>query len=147
MACWYGSSPPCFSRPTSSRSLRFWESPWCDSPRPRWRSRGIGIDDMKKRTRVIGADLILIGLPVVLALSEAVSFHARNRNNGSIVSSGQMREYLLYVPPSYDRSRPTPLVISMHCAAVRPTQQMNLTDWNRLAESQRFIVVYPSGIE
>jgi polyhydroxybutyrate depolymerase len=102
---------------------------------------------MKNRTRVIGAVLTLISLPVVLALSEALSFYARNRNNGSIVSSGQKREYLLYVPRSYDPSKPTPLVISMHGAGGWPTQQMNLSEWNRLAESQRFIVVYPSGIE
>jgi len=52
---------------------------------------------MKSRKRVFGAVLILISLPVVLALSEALSFYVRNRNNGSIVSSGQKREYLLYV--------------------------------------------------
>lgn len=98
-------------------------------------------------TRVIGAVLILVGLPAVLALSEAFSWYVRNRNNGSIVSSGRKREYLLYVPRSYDRSKPTPLVISMHGAAGWPTQQRNLTEWNRLAESQRFIVVYPSGIQ
>jgi polyhydroxybutyrate depolymerase len=102
---------------------------------------------MKSRTRVIGAVLVLIGLPAVLALSEAFSSYVRNRNNGSIVSSGQKREYLLYVPRSYDPSKPTPLVISMHGAGGWPTQQMNLSEWNRLAESQRFIVVYPSGIE
>lgn len=34
----------------------------------------------------------------------------------TIVSSGQKREYLLYVPRSYDRAKPTPLVISMHAA-------------------------------
>jgi len=102
---------------------------------------------MTSRTRVIGAVLILIGLPAVLALSEAVSSYVRNRNNGSIVSSGQKREYLLYVPRSYDASKPTPLVISMHGAGGWPTQQMNLSEWNRLAESERFIVVYPSGIE
>ena len=69
---------------------------------------------MKSRRRVIGAVLILISLPLLLALVEAVSFHVRNRNNGSIVSSGEKREYLLYVPKSYDATRPAPLVISMH---------------------------------
>ena len=102
---------------------------------------------MERRTRILGAVVILIGMPALLALSEAVSFHVRNRNNGSIISSGEKREYLLYVPQSYDRSRPTPLVISMHGAGGWPTQQMNLTEWNRLAERERFIVVYPSGIE
>ena len=88
---------------------------------------------------------ILIILPVAFALSEAVSYDVRNRNNGSIISSGQKRDYLLYVPRSYDRTKPTPLVISMHGAAGWPVQQMNLSEWNRVAESGQFIVVYPSG--
>ncbi len=95
---------------------------------------------------MLGAMLVLI-LPAALALFEAVSFHIQNRNNGFLVSSGEKREYLLYVPKSYDRTRPTPLVISMHGAGGWPTQQMDLSDWNRLAESQRFIVVYPSGLD
>jgi len=94
---------------------------------------------------VIGAVLILIGLPVVLALIAAVSFHLRNRNNGSIVSSGKRREYLLYVPRSYDRSKPTPLVISMHGAGGWPVQQRDMSQWNRLADEHGFIVVYPAG--
>jgi polyhydroxybutyrate depolymerase len=101
---------------------------------------------MKARNKVIGAVLILISLPAALALAEAVLFYDRNRNNGSIVSSGEKREYLLYVPRSYDRSRPTPLVISLHGAGGWPVQQMNLSEWNRVAERERFIVVYPSGV-
>lgn len=101
---------------------------------------------MNRRTMVIGAVLILFGLPAALALIDAATFFVRNRNNGSIVSSGQKREYLLYVPRSYDRAKPTALVISMHGAGGWPVQQMELSEWNRLAESQGFIVVYPSGI-
>jgi polyhydroxybutyrate depolymerase len=99
------------------------------------------------RKTFVAAILILITLPVVLAVTEAASFYVRNRNNGSIISSGQKRKYLLYVPGSYDRSRPTPLVISMHGAGGWPVQQMELSEWNRLAEIERFIVVYPSGID
>jgi len=99
----------------------------------------------KRRRRVVGAVLLLIGLPVVLVLVETVSFHVRNRNNGSIVSSGEKREYLLYVPDNYDSNRPTPLVISMHGGATWPAQHMNLSEWNRVADENGFIVVYPSG--
>ncbi|OFW07358.1 MAG: hypothetical protein A3H96_05115 [Acidobacteria bacterium RIFCSPLOWO2_02_FULL_67_36] len=100
---------------------------------------------MKSRKMVIGAVLALIGLPVVLAVIEGVSFHVLNRNNGTIVSSGQKREYLLYVPTTYDRTRPTPLVISMHGAAMWPAAQMNTSQWNKVADEHGFIVVYPSG--
>ena len=101
---------------------------------------------MSSRKVVLVAVLVLIGLPVVLVLIEAVSFYILNRTNGKIVSSGQKREYLLYVPRSYDRTKPTPLVISMHGAAGWPAAQMETSQWNKVAESQGFIVVYPSGI-
>ena len=100
---------------------------------------------MKARRVVVGAVLAIIGLPVVLVLVATVWIHLQDRTNGTIVISGQTREYLLYVPPSYDRTRPTPLVISMHGAAVWPAQQMHLSGWNRLADEHGFIVVYPSG--
>lgn len=89
--------------------------------------------------------LVLIALPMLLAFTEEAGFFVRSRNNGSIVSSGERREYLLCVPRGYDRSRPTPLVISMHGAGGWPVQQMELDGWNRLAEKERFIVVYPSA--
>lgn len=96
---------------------------------------------------VLGAVLALLGLPVALALYEAVSFHVRNRTNGRMVSSGVERAYLLHVPRTYDRTRPTPLVISMHGAGGWPAQQKELSRWNRLADENGFIVVYPSGVE
>jgi len=101
---------------------------------------------MNRKTFIV-AFLILITLPVALAVTEAVSFYVRNRNNGSIISSGQRRNYILYVPRSYDRTKSTPLVISMHGAGGWPAQQMDISEWNRLAESQGFIVVYPSGLD
>ena len=94
---------------------------------------------------VLGVVLVFIGLPVVLVLIFAASVHVLDRTNGTIVSSGEKREYLLYVPPSYDRARPTPLVISMHAAAVWPAHQRNTSGWNRVADENGFIVVYPSG--
>ena len=77
---------------------------------------------MKRRKMLIGAVLVIIGLPVVLVLIAAVSIYVLNRTNGTIVSSGQKREYLLYVPRSYDRAKPAPLVISMHAAALWPAR-------------------------
>ncbi len=52
---------------------------------------------------------------------------------------------LLYVPDSYDPTRPTSLIISIHAGATWPAHQKNLTRWNRLADAHGFIVVYPSG--
>ena len=99
----------------------------------------------KSRGRVLATVLVLISLPVVLALIDAVSFRVSNRSNGSFVSSGQQREYLLYVPRSYDRSKPTALVISLHGAGMWGAAQKETSQWNRVAEEHGFIVVYPDG--
>src|SRR2546426_2100370 len=78
---------------------------------------------MNTRKLVIGAVLVIIGLPLVLVLIVVGSIHVLDRTNGAIISSGRERTYLLYVPRSYDRARPTPLVISMHGAAGWPAQR------------------------
>jgi len=97
------------------------------------------------RGGVLGAVLALISLPVVLVVIDAVSFRVANRSNGSLVSAGLTREYLLYVPPSYDRTKATALVISMHGAGGWPVQQRDLSRWNQLADAAGIIVVYPSA--
>jgi len=89
--------------------------------------------------------IVLIFMPAILAIAKAASFRAANRSNSSLISSGEVREYELYVPRSYDPARPAPLVISMHGAGGWPVQQMTLSGWNRVAEKERLIVVYPAG--
>ena len=82
--------------------------------------------------------LAVIGLLLVWA-------YFADRTNGSIVSSGVTRRYELYVPPTYNRSNPTPLVISIHPAATWPRLQMHMSRWNAVADQHGFIVVYPAG--
>jgi polyhydroxybutyrate depolymerase len=96
--------------------------------------------------KVIAAVPVLLGLPVVLALTEAVSFHVANRSSGGFVSSGEQRDYVLHVPRSYDRARPTALVISLHGAALWGAAQRETSRWNEVAERHGFIVVYPTGV-
>ena len=101
---------------------------------------------MRDRRVVLGAALAFISVPVLAVPIEAVAFYSANRHNGSFVSSGEKREYVLYVPRSYDRSRPTPLVISMHGAGLWGAAQRDISRWNELADRKGFIVVYPSGV-
>jgi polyhydroxybutyrate depolymerase len=102
---------------------------------------------MNGRNRALAAILGLLALPAIIAVADAASFWLRNRSTGVIVSSGQKREYLLHVPGSYRPSKPVPLIISLHGAGGWPVQQMQLSGWNRLAEREGFIVVYPAGLD
>lgn len=89
--------------------------------------------------------LLILTLPAALAVTEAVSFHAKNRNNGTVLSSGERREYLLHVPRSLDRTKPVALVLSLHGAGCWPALQRDLSRWNELADREGLIVVYPAG--
>ncbi len=89
--------------------------------------------------------LIVIGLAVV-SLAALLAWSKRmDRTNGTIVSSGITRRYLLYVPKSYEASTATPLIISIHGGAMWPALQMWLSGWNNVADQHGFIVVYPAG--
>ena len=101
---------------------------------------------MKRRRLALAAALALVGLPAILLPIDAVSYYAHHRHNGAIVSSGLAREYVLFVPKSYDESRAAPLVISMHGASLWGAAQRDLSQWNAVAEREGFIVVYPSGL-
>jgi len=98
------------------------------------------------RRPALAAALVLVAVPVTLAAVTCISFYARNRDNGGFVSSGEQRTYRLYVPKSYDRIRPTPLVISMHGAGLWGAAQMHMSGWNAVADEHGLIVVYPSGV-
>jgi polyhydroxybutyrate depolymerase len=107
---------------------------------------------MNTRKIVIRAVLVLIGLPIVLVLIVFGFFYAvfyfpnwTSATTSTIVSSGEKREYLLYVPTNYDRAKPTPLVISLHTAMSWPSSSMAISQWNRVADEHGFIVVYPEG--
>jgi len=99
----------------------------------------------KDRRWVIVAVLALILTPVALVMIEARAYYLANRSNGTLVSSGETREYVLYVPSTYNRSTPAPLVITLHGAALWGAAMRDISQWDEVAEREGLIVVYPSG--
>ncbi len=67
-------------------------------------------------------------------------------HNLTLESSGVKRDYILYVPVSYDPTTPTALVMSFHGRTSNPFQQTVVSGWNLLAEQQGVIVAYPAGL-
>jgi polyhydroxybutyrate depolymerase len=99
-----------------------------------------------KRSTVLLIVIALIVIPALVAAVEAIAFYDANRATNTLVSSGLTREYTLHVPPGYDASKPVPLVISMHGAAMWPAAQQHASQWDRVADREGFIVAYPSGM-
>lgn len=58
---------------------------------------------------------------------------------------GNSRYYLLHVPPSYDGSRPFPVVFAIHGATSNPRLMERFSGLNDKADSADFIVAYPAG--
>src|SRR5580658_10322588 len=107
---------------------------------------------MNIRKVAIRAGLVLIGLPIVLYLILCGFFYSvfyfpnwTTATTGTIISSGQKREYLLYVPKGYDRAKPVPLAITLHTSMSWDSSAMAISQWNLQADENGFIVVYPEG--
>ena len=93
-------------------------------------------------TRIL---LILLSVLIVLPLGLYLSLRIADRTNGSLLSGGQQRRYLLYVPETADLTRPMPLVLTLHGFAQWPANQAQVSQWNALADAHGFLVVYPAG--
>jgi polyhydroxybutyrate depolymerase len=100
---------------------------------------------MKKRHTALITAIAFICLPAAVVAVEAVRYFAANRPTHTIVSSGWTRDYTLHLPPGYDSRKPTPLVISLHGAGLWGAAQRDISQWDRVADREGFIVVYPSG--
>jgi polyhydroxybutyrate depolymerase len=96
-------------------------------------------------TWVSRMSLKLFGPALSLGLMTLVAYLLLHRTNGSMISSGKKRTYVLYVPKSYNPATPAPLVITIHGYSEWPAHLMQMSRWNALADQYGFIVVYPSG--
>ena len=63
----------------------------------------------------------------------------------NIQSEGETRDYLIHIPNSYDTNSSFALVLNFHGFGDRASEFMNETDMRLLAESDKFILVYPQG--
>lgn len=79
---------------------------------------------------------LLTGCPVTQSQDTPVDYQ-------SVEEPVTGSEYYLYVPSTYDRRTPTPLVVTLHGTNPWDTARMQIREWRALAESKNFIVVAP----
>ena len=68
-----------------------------------------------------------------------------NTNAQTLVHDGLNREYVLYIPDSYDGSVGVPLLFNFHGFGGSASDHMIDADMRSLAEADTFILVYPQG--
>jgi polyhydroxybutyrate depolymerase len=80
-----------------------------------------------------------------------ISFQATYGTNhrSSFLHDGLKRTFNIHIPSNYDKSAPLPLVIALHGKGGNGESMILLTrkGFNKLADKDGFIVVYPDGIE
>jgi polyhydroxybutyrate depolymerase len=68
-----------------------------------------------------------------------------NTNAQTLVHDGMNREYILYVPNSYDGTSAVPLLFNFHGFGGSASEFINDADMRAEAEANSFILVYPQG--
>ena len=66
-------------------------------------------------------------------------------NSQTIVHDGLNREYITYVPSSYDGNTAVPLLFNFHGFGGRADEYMSYANMRTQADSGNFILVYPQG--
>jgi polyhydroxybutyrate depolymerase len=68
-----------------------------------------------------------------------------NTNAQTLVHDGIDREYIIYIPNSYDETSATPILFNFHGFGGSASQFINDADMRAEAEANSFILVYPQG--
>lgn len=90
--------------------------------------------------------LISLALSLGLALSSQLVTAQENGNLRDVTVLEQGRQYRLFVPTSYDKNKPMPLVLNFHGTSGTPAQQVEISDIETLAAQQGFIAVSPAAV-
>ena len=65
--------------------------------------------------------------------------------NSSLTHDGITRNYILFIPSSYDPATPAPLVFSFHGYSSNAALNMNYTGFTAIADTAGFILAHPDG--
>ncbi len=96
--------------------------------------------------KIINITLIVLAILCASVVLFFLVFKLVNQTNGVMISSGDQRRYLLFVPDSYHETEtPVPLVVAIHGYSEWAKHMEEVSHWNSLADENGFIVVYPSG--
>jgi polyhydroxybutyrate depolymerase len=95
-------------------------------------------------TRLSAFVKVLAGISLIPFLASAVS-----DQKSSIVHDNLKRTFKIHIPPFFDKSVPSPLIIALHGRGGNGESMILVTrkGFNKLADKDGSIVVYPDGIE
>jgi poly(3-hydroxybutyrate) depolymerase len=84
-------------------------------------------------------------LQILQMLPDSPTFARIQTRTYDLKEAGRPMEYELYVPNKYNRSRPTPLIVALHCLSAVAHDVIRYEHLTELAEERGSIVVAPMG--
>jgi polyhydroxybutyrate depolymerase len=99
--------------------------------------------------RVLSATAVALVAPAVTLPAQSVPAAASPAPAGeprTLLAGGVSRRYFLYLPSTWHRGRPAPLVLVFHGGGGRASGIAPHTGFSRLAEREGFVVAYPQGL-
>ena len=92
-------------------------------------------------------NFFLITLFILLLIVGCKNSDNSTINDGATIINvgGVNREYVIYIPSTYDSIDTVPLMLIFHGWTMSANDQMNISDMRDLSESEQFILVYPQG--
>ena len=85
--------------------------------------------------------ICILGLLSIISIAQSIEDHSLFH-----VLEAKNRTYKVHTPTDYDTSKSLPLVINMHGFGGSNTQHISYTQFNSIADTGNFIVVYPQGL-
>ncbi|MBM4309226.1 MAG: esterase, partial [Deltaproteobacteria bacterium] len=103
----------------------------------------------QRKIKNISSLLLIVGWVVFSSIVDPEASFAQHSRRGSISVGGLERTYVLYIPSPYEPSKPIPVVFLFHGGggAGQGMQKLTLGGFDRIADREGFIVLYPDGIE
>ena len=83
---------------------------------------------------------------IVFVLIFSISDSSAQNISGGFDLEGHHRVYKLFLPQNYSDTIKFPLIIYLHAYGWTAEQDMNYTQFYKVADTSGFIVVYPSGV-
>ncbi|NNE26307.1 MAG: T9SS type A sorting domain-containing protein [Saprospiraceae bacterium] len=82
---------------------------------------------------------------IIFLLMFGLNISAQQTITSTLMHGGVERDYIVYIPESYDATENVPLVLNFHGYGSNAFQQMNYGDFRAIADREGFIVVHPNG--
>jgi len=75
------------------------------------------------------------------------TFEGSEQTNKTISVDGRQREYIQFLPEDWFEENNIPIVFVLHGGTGSPEGMLGYVDFRALANSKKFILIYPKGIE